>query len=135
MFDITFIKDFINEIIAAENINREDLDSSGAIYYCNGRNGTKFDFQVNEHSSGFLCFWKNEKGAIKVYVQRDNIVGYCYFDKNDAFNSDKIHEYTHPNPTNLRSLCNCLYFNFDLNDVYDAQITDWDLASPDWQYM
>ena len=64
MVDITFVKDFIDEIIDIEKINREDLYNNGAVHYMNGNDGTDFDLQCNGHSCEFYVFWKDESGAM-----------------------------------------------------------------------
>ena len=80
------IKQIINE-----NINKyltdaksSDLEENGNIYYMNGKNGTEFDWYVNEHISDFMVFYNDEKklGAIKLTLYSDgNILIYIYGDK------------------------------------------------------
>ncbi len=50
----------------------------------NGRNGTEFDWYVNDHISDFMVFYNDEKklGALKLTLYNDgNIIVYIYGDK------------------------------------------------------
>lgn len=128
MVDITFVKDFIDEIIEIEKINREDLYKNGAVYYMNGNDGTDFDLQCNGRACEFYVFWKNESGAIKVYIEKNGLNAYCYYDKNDAFNPSKIHTHQRIKGLNLVGICEHLYGTFDKKDIWDAEVTGWQLA-------
>lgn len=128
MLDITFVKDFIDEIIEIEKINREDLYNNGAVHYMNGNDGTDFDLQYNGHACEFYVYWKNKQGAIKVYVEKDGLKAYCYYDKNDAFNPNKIHKHQRIRKLALVVICEYLYGTFDKKDIWDAEITNWQLT-------
>ena len=63
------------------NITDDMLDSNGAIYYMNGNDSTKFDWNCNNRLCEFYVFHKNEYGFIKALVGRDNVIDmYIYED-------------------------------------------------------
>lgn len=80
------VKQIINENINKylPNVKSNDLEENGTIYYMNGKNGTEFDWYVNEHISDFFVFYNDEKnlGALKLTLYSDgNILIYIYGDK------------------------------------------------------
>ena len=54
------IKKVINESISnyLPDVKNSDLEENGNIYYMNGKNGTEFDWYVNEHISDFMVMNK-----------------------------------------------------------------------------
>ena len=59
------------------HITDEMLDCNGAIHYMNGKNGTEWDWKVNNHLPYFIIFHKDEMGFIRVEVGKNDIV-YVY---------------------------------------------------------
>ncbi len=49
------------------DISFDDLEENGAIFYMNGKNGTEFDWYVNDKISDFMMFYndKDNMGAVK----------------------------------------------------------------------
>lgn len=41
------------------DVKLSDLEKDGAIFYMNGKNGTVFDWYVNEHFPGFFIFYND----------------------------------------------------------------------------
>ena len=68
---ISQIKAIINENINTylPDQKREAFEENGAIYYMNGKNGTEFDWFVNERLSDFFVFYNDEEslGAVNKY--------------------------------------------------------------------
>lgn len=69
------IKKVINDSIKEymPEVKPENLEENGTIYYMNGKNGTEWDYYVNEHLSYFMVFY-NEKenlGAVKLSLYPD----------------------------------------------------------------
>lgn len=65
-------------------LNKSDLEENGKIYYINSKNGTEFDWYVNEHLPSFMVFYndKNNLGAVKLSIYQDGAVEiYIYGDK------------------------------------------------------
>lgn len=79
--------EFKNEIIRimqearrmCPEITDDQLCENGAIYYMNGNDGTRFDWKENNHLCEFFVFHKNEKGFIKVYINKNNSVDIFIF--------------------------------------------------------
>ena len=55
------------------DISCDDLEEGGKVYYMNGKNGTEFDWFVNEHLPSFMVFYDDEEnlGAAKASVYTD----------------------------------------------------------------
>ena len=72
------IKEIINKSIYEHlpDVQSGDLEENGNIYYMNGKNGTEFDWYVNEHISDFMVFYNDEKnlGAVKLTLYIDGKV-------------------------------------------------------------
>lgn len=49
------------------DISFNDLEDNGAVFYMNGKNGTEFDWYVNDKVSNFMMFYNDEDnlGAVK----------------------------------------------------------------------
>lgn len=59
------------------------LTENGTIFYMNGNDGTKFDFDMNDRTCEFMSFYKSSNyGFFKVYVTRDGkITGFAYLEE------------------------------------------------------
>ena len=69
------------------DVQSGDLEENGSIYYMNGKNGTEFDWYVNEHISDFMVFYNDEKnlGAVKFTLYTDGkVLVYIYGDKGNT---------------------------------------------------
>lgn len=80
------IKQLIDESMKEylPNVKYSDLEGNGNIYYMNGKNGTEFDWHVNDRISDFMMFYNDEKnlGAVKSALYKDGtVVIYIYGDK------------------------------------------------------
>lgn len=76
------IKQNINEYLP--EIKSSDLEENGTVYYMNGKNGTEFDWYVNEHLPSFMVFYNDEQnlGAVKLSIYTDGqVILYIYGDK------------------------------------------------------
>ena len=76
------IKENISEYLPGVKLN--ELEENGAVYYMNGKNGTEFDWLVNEHLPNFMVFYNDENnlGAAKLSIYDDGgILLYIYGDK------------------------------------------------------
>lgn len=72
------IKEYLPEV------KPSDLEENGTVYYMNGKNGTEFDWYVNEHLPSFMVFYNDEQnlGAVKLSIYTDGGVAvYIYGDK------------------------------------------------------
>lgn len=76
------IKQNINEYLP--EIKSSDLEENGTVYYMNGKNGTEFDWYVNEHLPSFMVFYNDEQnlGAAKLLIYANGeVILYIYGDK------------------------------------------------------
>lgn len=83
------IREIINKSISEylPDVQSGDLEENGNIYYMNGKNGTEFDWYVNEHISDFMVFYNDENnlGAVKLSLYADGkILMYIYGDKGNT---------------------------------------------------
>ena len=83
------IKKIINKSISEylPDVQSGDLEEDGNVYYMNGKNGTEFDWYVNEHISDFMVFYNDETnlGAVKFTLYIDGkILIYIYGDKGNS---------------------------------------------------
>ena len=80
------ITEMINESISKylPDVKPEDLEENGKIYYMNGKNGTEFDWYVNDKISDMMVFYndKDNLGAVKLTVYNNGcVLIYVYGDK------------------------------------------------------
>lgn len=76
------IKQNLNEYLP--EVKPSDLEENGTVYYMNGKNGTEFDWYVNESLPSFMVFYNDEQnlGAAKLSIYTDGVVElYIYGDK------------------------------------------------------
>lgn len=76
------IKQNINEYLP--EIKSSDLEENGTVYYMNGKNGTEFDWYVNEHLPSFMVFYNDEQnlGVAKLLIYANGeVILYIYGDK------------------------------------------------------
>ena len=76
------IKQNISEYLS--EVQLSDLEENGAVYYMNGKNGTEFDWYVNEHLPSFMVFYNDEQnlGAVKLLIHNDGRIAlYIYGDR------------------------------------------------------
>ena len=125
-YSIKAIKEFIDNVITKHNIDRNELDNQGTVYYCNGNDGTDFDFECNYRTCEFYVYWKNGDGAIKTTVNRENI--HCYIYPQDNPYGGEYKEESVPSPFDLEELCAWLQGTFDDKNIWDMAIKDWELT-------
>lgn len=102
------------------DITDTDLDRNGAIIFCNGRNGTDFDYKVNKHLPRFTVFHKNETGFVTVIINKTGKVDiYVYTDKSalpDFELSEKLHGVT------VSEMYTFLYNRTDAINRFDVEL-------------
>lgn len=121
------IKQFIDSIIEREHIDRSRLTAHGAVWYQNGNDGTGFDYAVNGHACEFFVWWKSNKmGAIKVYVNENDMTAYVFDEQNPY--SKPLKTIKEDSPFDLHELCEYLQGSRDDKGIYDTPILKWELA-------
>lgn len=63
-------------------VNLGDLEENGAVYFMNSRDGTEFEWYVNDKLSPFMMFYDDgaKMGAVKLLIYRDGTVLVFVFD-------------------------------------------------------
>lgn len=76
------VNDTIKEYLP--ELDKKSLEDDGAVFYMNGRNGTAFDWFVNERLSNFMVFYNDENnmGAIKLSLYNDGGVRIFVYGEN-----------------------------------------------------
>lgn len=65
-------------------VKASELEDNGTVYYMNGKNGTEFDWHVNDRLSDFMVFYDDEDklGAVKASLYCDGgLLIYIYGDQ------------------------------------------------------
>ena len=76
------IKENLHEYLP--DVKNSDLEEDGMVYYMNGKNGTEFEWYVNEQLPCFMVFYNDKQnlGAIKLSIYTNGEVAiYIYGDK------------------------------------------------------
>ena len=106
------------------SITPGDLEKDGAIFYMNGKNGTAFDWYVNEHFPGFFIFYNDKEnlGAVKATLYTDGgLTVYVYGDKGHA-EPITFEEQVEAAPGELLDLAVLLTVNADGKKRWDDDI-------------
>lgn len=85
------IKEIMRECVEKYilEITLNDLESEGAVFYMNGKNGTEFDWYVNDKISDFMMFYNDEEnmGAVKATLYNNGeVLIYVYGDCGKTIN-------------------------------------------------
>lgn len=105
-------------------VGASDLKDDGAVFYMNGKNGTAFDWYVNEHFPCFFIFYSDREnlGAVKATLYTDgNLSVYVYGDKGHA-EPEKLNYRIDADDNQFLSLAVLLTENADNKRVWDADI-------------
>ena len=120
------IKEIINENIKIylPDVKPTDLEENGMIYYMNGKNGTEFDWYVNEKISDFMVFYNDETnlGAIKLTIYYNGeVLLYIYGDKGNKIVKE-INTSIEASEDEIFQLAVILKNEADDNRIWDASI-------------
>lgn len=116
------IKQNINEYLP--EVKPSDLEENGTVYYMNEKNGTEFDWYVNEHLPSFMVFYNDKQnlGAAKLLIYTNGeVVLYIYGDRGnktikEVQTSIKVTE------NELFNLAVILKSQAEDKDIWDASI-------------
>ena len=106
------------------DIKTEDLEKDGAVFYMNGKNGTAFDWYVNEHFPCFFIFYNDKEnlGAVKATLYTDGGLSlYIYGDKGHA-KPEQYEVKIDADEKSLLDLAISLTYNADGNKIWDEDI-------------
>lgn len=120
------IKQIINESIKEyiPLVKPSDLEENGTIYYMNGKNGTEFEWYVNEHLPSFMVFYNDEQnlGAVKLSLYKDGrVYVYIYEEKGNKLVKE-IKTSIGVSENEVFQLAIILKNGADDNSVWDASI-------------
>ncbi len=106
------------------DVRLTDLEDNGAVFYMNGKNGTAFDWYVNEHFPCFFIYYadKENLGAVKAILYTDGSLSvYVYGDKGHA-DPEEINYIIPTEDGQLLNMAVLLTENADNKRIWDADI-------------
>ena len=120
------IKEIINKNIQLylPHVKATDLENDGAIYYMNGRDGTEFDWYVNEKLPPFMVFYNDEAnlGSIKLLLNNDGGITVYIFDEKGKKLIQAVHTHLTVNDADLLELAVILRNEADDKNIWGADI-------------
>ncbi len=106
------------------HVKISDLENNGEIYYMNGKDGTEFDWYVNDKLPPFMVFYNDEAnlGAVKLLLYNDGgIVVYIYDEKGKKLIKE-VNTYLDVNEADIFELAVILKNEADNNSIWGAGI-------------
>lgn len=125
--NIVFIMSIFKDILDNQfNYDKNQLKDNGSIYYMNGQNGTKFDWNTNEHLSPFYVFYKNGNGAIKLIINKDGTIVAFLYDKgkSEPYNNLQIEV----SKEMVKNIAVLMYSIADSKGLFDQPISNLDFT-------
>lgn len=106
------------------HVKATDLENDGAIYYMNGRDGTEFDWYVNDKLPPFMVFYNDEAnlGAIKLLLYNDGGIAVYIFDEKGKKLIQEVHTHLAVNDADLLELAVILRNEADDKNIWGAAI-------------
>lgn len=104
------------------DVKRCDLEKDGTVFYMNGKNGTAFDWYVNEHFPNYFIFYNDHEnlGAVKATLYTNGgLTIYVYGDKGHA---EPVVFEQQIDAENLLNLAVLLIENADEKRIWDEDI-------------
>lgn len=104
-------------------VNKNELEENGKLYYMNDIDGTIFDWGMNERLCEFMSFYNNSGlGAIKINVLASGLIN-VYVYKNHAKSSFKNYQ-KKINPEEALELAVLMYNIADKNNLFGEAVND-----------
>lgn len=102
----------------------DDLEEGGKVYYMNGKNGTEFDWFVNEHLPSFMVFYNDEEnlGAAKAAVYTDGGMVIYLFDDHGRNMKKEVKTFLDEDEAEILMLAAFLRLAADEKRVWDAAL-------------
>ncbi len=123
---LTDVENLMHETLRKNlpDVGPDELESDGAVFYMNGKNGTEFEWYVNEHFPPFMIFYNDKEnlGAVKALLYTDG--GMSIFVYGDSGHSDpvEVHKTLKITKQELLLLAVILWDNADAKSVFDEDI-------------
>lgn len=106
------------------DISFDELEEGGKVYYMNGKNGTEFDWFVNEHLPSFMVFYNDEDnmGIAKAFVYTDGGIVVWLFGDHGKTMVKEVKTFLDVKESDMLSLAVSLRCNADDKRIWDAAI-------------
>ena len=119
---VTIIKASLSEHLP--DVGANELEEAGKVYYMNGKNGTAFDWFVNEHLPSFMVFYDNEDklGAVKADIYDAGDVTVYLYDDGGRKLRKEIPVTLDVTSEELLSLAVILKNNADEKKIWDSDV-------------
>lgn len=117
-----------NRKIYLPHVKDEELEENGAVYYMNGKNGTEFDWYVNEKLSDFFVFYDDENcmGAVKLTLYNNGALRIYLYDEHGSKLIKEFKTFTEVPEKEILKLAVFLRYEMDDRKIWDANIDDID---------
>ena len=106
-------------------VKKSELEENGTVYYMNGKNGTEFDWHVNDRLSDFMVFYNDEDklGAVKASLYCDGgLLIYIYGDQGKSVRQEVRDLYFDVTEEEMLKLAVRLRTAADDKRIWDAAI-------------
>ena len=106
------------------DISSGDLEEGGKVYYMNGKNGTEYDWFVNDHLPVLMVFYNDENnlGAVKATVYIDGSMLLYLYDEKGKHLAKEIQTHLDINEEELLKFAVYLRCNSDDKKIWDSAI-------------
>ena len=110
---------------AIPGIKPDNLEKDGTVFFMNGKNGTAFDWYVNEHLPCFFIFYNDADnlGAVKAMLYTDGALSVYVYGENGHAEPVLFEKCTEASSEELLELAAVLTENADGRRIWDADIT------------
>jgi hypothetical protein len=117
---------FDNRKLYLPHVKDEDLEENGAVYYMNGKNGTEFDWYVNEKLSDFFIFYddKNCMGAVKLTLYNNGRILILLYDEHGSKLIKEVETFIDVPEEEILKLAVFLRCEMDDKRIWDSNIDD-----------
>ena len=104
------------------HVASDHLENNGAVYYMNGKDGTEFDWYINEKFPPFMVFYNDKAnlGAVKLLLYKDGGVVIYLFDDFGKKLVKEVHTELKATETELFTLAVLLKDQADDKNLWNA---------------
>ncbi len=106
------------------HVKSSDLENNGEIYYMNGKDGTEFDWYVNDKLPPFMVFYNDEAnlGAMKLLLYKDGGAAVYIYDEKGKKLVKEVHTDLDATETEIFELAVILRNEADNHNIWGAGI-------------
>ena len=128
---LTELAEKIRECLQAylPEVSESELEEKGTVYYMNGKNGTEFDWYVNDRLSDFMVFYDDadKLGAVKADLYRNGaLLIYVYGDQGRSIRQEIRDIYLDVTEEEMLKLAVKLRTSADDKRIWDTAVEDID---------